>query len=143
MEFTEREKIIETVNRLFIFTDNRQWAALVDEVFAQKVDFDMTSLGGVHTEKTSEEICNEWEAGFGGLDAVNHLAGNYLVDIRGSEASVFAYATATHYKEATTKGTTREFVGTYDLHLKKGPEGWRIDRFAYTLKYTSGNMDLS
>jgi hypothetical protein len=41
--------------------------------------------------------------------------------------SVFAYATATHFKKLATNGKTREFVGTYELHLMNTQIGWRID----------------
>ncbi len=84
-----------------------------------------------------------WEEGFKELDAVNHLAGNYLVNLEsGDKATVFAYATATHFKEAATRGNTREFVGTYDLKLTRSENGWRIHSFIYHLKYATGNLEL-
>ncbi|MEL6274339.1 MAG: nuclear transport factor 2 family protein, partial [Bacteroidota bacterium] len=80
--------------------------------------------------------------GFVGLDSVNHLGGNYLVTISDQEADVFAYATATHYKASATLGKTRDFVGSYELHLIKTPAGWRINKFKYNLKYAAGNLEL-
>ena len=41
-----REEIIETVNKLFVYTDNREWKKLQGEVFTNEVDFDMSSIGG-------------------------------------------------------------------------------------------------
>jgi hypothetical protein len=143
MPFTQRELIVETVNKLFIYTDNQEWDALKNEVFTETLHFDMTSLGGeINPQKAAAEICSDWQAGFAEMDAVNHLAGNYLVTLNDAEARVFAYATATHYKIAATRGQTREFVGTYELGLTKTENGWRINRFKYTLKYTTGNMSL-
>ena len=83
-----------------------------------------------------------WQNGFKGIDAINHLSENYLIDLNKSQASVFAYATATHFKKSATQGTTREFVGTYNLHLVNGNNGWRIDEFKYNLKYVTGNIDF-
>ena len=137
-----RDKIIEVVNKLFIYTDSRQWDELQNEVFTEEVFLDMTSLGGKAEALSVETICEMWDDGFRDLDAVNHLAGNYLVKIQDKSASVFAYATATHYKESATKGKTREFVGTYDLQMIDTEEGWRIDRFKYNLKYMNGNLNL-
>ena len=114
---TPRENLCEIANKLFIYTDNQDWEKLKSEVFADDVLFDMTSLGGDVGMKTAQQICDEWAAGFEGIDSINHLAGNYLVRIDGGEAAVFAYATATHYKESAQNGKTREFVGTYDLHF--------------------------
>lgn len=141
--YSVRDEIIEVVNKLFIYTDTRDWEKLQAEVFSDDVWFDMSSLGGKNEEMSSEAICQLWEAGFAGIDHVNHLAGNFLVKINDTVATVFAYATATHYKEAATKGKTREFVGTYNISLMKHGIGWRIYEFKYNLKYTSGNLDLS
>jgi len=138
-----REEIVEIINKLFVFADNQEWSKLQNEVFTENVDFDMSSLGGEKKELTSKAICELWENGFKGIDSVNHLAGNYIVTIEGPTATVFAYATATHYKKSATNGTTREFVGTYDIGLTKENSGWRINKFKYNLKYATGNLDLS
>ena len=141
--FTPREQIIEVVNRLFIYTDNQQWDHLKKEVFADEVYMDMSSLGGPKNHMSSGDICEMWEEGFKDIDSVNHLGGNYLVDLhKADSASVLAYATATHYKENATKGKTREFVGTYNLELLRAENGWRITAFSYNLKYLNGNLDL-
>ncbi|ANE53404.1 hypothetical protein SY85_09775 [Flavisolibacter tropicus] len=102
----------------------------------------MSSMGGKEMVTTAANICQIWKEGFTGVDAVNHLAGNYLINIKDEIADVFAYATATHYKQAATQGKTREFVGTYNLHLTRHGDGWRIDQFKYNLKYATGNLDL-
>ena len=138
-----REEIIEVVNKLFIYTDYQQWDQLMDEVFAELVHLDMSSLGGEVSNTTARAICESWKEGFKGLDAINHLGGNYIVTIRGKEADVFAYATATHYKKDAKNGHTREFVGSYDLHLTHSDIGWRIDTFKYNLKYINGNIELN
>lgn len=143
MAMTEREKIVETVNKLFIYTDEQNWDGLQEEVFTVTVFLDMTSLGGTDSNVTSADICDMWKDGFKDLDAVNHLAGNYIVKIINDQsAEVFAYATATHFKESAKNGTTREFVGTYNLKLSNSGMGWRIYSMKYNLKYTQGNMLL-
>jgi hypothetical protein len=140
--FSMRDEITEVVNKLFVYTDMQEWDKLQNEVFAVKILFDMSSLGGEKAEKTAGEICEIWRTGFAGIDAVNHLAGNYLIKIENSTATVFAYATATHYKASAEKGQTREFVGTYNIGLTRGAGGWKIDQFKYNLKYATGNVDL-
>ena len=137
-----REEIVETVNKLFVYTDSQEWEKLQNEVFTHEVDFDMSSIGGEKKELISKAICELWESGFKDIDSVNHLAGNYIVSIQDATATVFAYATATHYKKSASQGKTREFVGTYDIGLIKQSIGWRINKFKYSLKYTTGNMEL-
>jgi hypothetical protein len=142
MKYSIRDEIVEVINKLFIYTDMRDWEKLQMEVFSDDVFFDMSSLGGKKEETSSKEICKIWANGFIGIDSVNHLAGNYLVKIEDNIATVFAYATATHYKESAEKGKTREFVGTYHISLMKHGIGWRIYQFKYDLKYVTGNIDL-
>ncbi|MBA2562550.1 MAG: hypothetical protein H0V14_06480 [Chitinophagaceae bacterium] len=43
--FSIREQIIEVANKLFVYTDNRQWQKLLDEVFTGTALFDMSSAG--------------------------------------------------------------------------------------------------
>ncbi len=140
--FTEREKIIEVVNRMFIYTDQMEWQKLQKEVFATTVFFDVTSLGGTAENLSAIEICKNWERGFFGLDAVYHLVGNHLVTLEGFTAEVFCYSSAIHYREAAEYGMTREFVGSYDLHLTQTEKGWRIDAFKYNLKFMTGNQTM-
>jgi hypothetical protein len=140
--FSTREQIVEVINKLFVYTDFQEWGKLQSEVFTKQGFFDMSSLGGEKMDTTAKDICDIWQAGFVGIDAINHLAGNYIIDLKDDAADAFAYATATHYKETATQGKTREFVGTYNLHLMKKETGWRIDRFKYNLKYANGNLEF-
>ena len=140
--FSEREQMVEVVNKLFIYTDYQKWDKLLNEVFTGNILFDMSSLGQEIKTITAKEVCEIWQRGFEGLDSVNHLTGNYLVTINGETADVFAYGTATHYKNSAIQGKTREFTGSYDLHLTKVLQGWRIDVFKYNLKFMDGNLEL-
>jgi len=49
-----KEDIIEIVNKLFVYTDNKELEKLQKEVFKDTVDFDMSSLGGEVAKKTSQ-----------------------------------------------------------------------------------------
>jgi hypothetical protein len=144
VEKSKREEIIEVVNRLFIYTDEQKWKQLISEVFCPNVVFDMSSLGGEPARKlSSEEICRNWKEGFSEIDSIHHQAGNYIVTLREEGlAEVLCYAIAIHYKKDTTKGTTREFVGTYNLMLQLTDMGWRINGFRYNVKYVTGNIEL-
>jgi hypothetical protein len=138
----DKEKIISVVNRLFIHTDERDWDRVKD-CFAANVIFDMTSVvGGEPVELTPDDIVNSWDEGLKHLVAIHHQAGNYLVDILGSEATVFCYGIASHYLPNDTGENTRTFVGSYDFHLIKDGEAWRINQFKFNLKYIDGNPNL-
>ncbi len=139
---TEKNRVIETVNRLFIGTDNRDWAR-VKTLFASRVLFDMTSLaGGKPANITPQEIVDGWDRGLKALKAIHHQAGNFLVEVRGSEANAFCYGVAWHYLPNKTSRNTRTFVGSYDVHLVQQDGEWKIDRFKFNLKFIDGNPDL-
>ncbi len=139
---TDRDRVIDTVNRLFIGTDNRDWPG-VKALFASTVLFDMTSLaGGRPATITPQEIVDGWDRGLKVLTAVHHQAGNFLVDIKDCEAAVFCYGVAWHYLPNKTNRNTRTFVGSYDVHLVVQDAEWKIDRFKFNLKFIDGNPDL-
>ena len=141
---SEREKVVEILNRLFYYTDHQLWENLKSEVFAETVTMDVTSLGAPKAETmTAQQICDAWKEGFKDLDAIHHQAGTFIIDIEGNSATAKAYAIASHYKKDASKGTTREFVGSYDFHLQKSDGGWKLDSFKFNLKYMGGNLDLS
>jgi hypothetical protein len=139
----DRAEVSDTVTRLFINTDERNWDGVTD-CFASKVLFDMSSLSGSKPSRVSpKKIVDQWESGLKGLTAIHHQIGNMLVSVEGREASAFCYATATHYYPNPTGNDTRTFVGTYDIHLGKDEAGWKIDMFRFNIKFTEGNALLS
>ena len=138
----DQDEVVRTINRLFVATDRRDWAA-VREGFAPRVLFDMTSLaGGEPVERSPDEIAAGWEEGLRPLQAIHHQTGNHAVDMQGDEADAFCYGTAIHYLPNATGRDTRTFVGSYDFHLVMGDGRWRIDRFRFDLKFIDGNQDL-
>lgn len=141
-ELLEKDRIIDTINRLFICTDLRDWTG-VRSVLADSVLMDMTSLiGGEPTRMTAEEVTAGWEEGLRPVEAVHHQAGNYRVQLDGSEAIGFCYGTASHYRKTRSGKNTRVFVGSYDFHLRQAAGQWRIDSFRFNLKYLDGNPSL-
>jgi hypothetical protein len=127
---TDREAVIETINRLFIATDDRDWNQ-VSAQFAPEVLFDMTSLaGGEPATRTPTEIADGWKTGLAALEHVHHQSGNFLVDITGAQATAFCYGVAYHHLGKSV----RTFVGSYDFHLIK-TDRWRIDRFKFNVKF--------
>lgn len=145
MEFkSKHDAVVELVNKLFIYTDFQYWDKLLSDVFKEEIRFDMSSMGGATVKMLpASEVCSMWETGFADIDYVHHQSGNFIVNFIGeTEADVFCYAIASHFREAAINGKTREFVGSYDIHVTLTDIGWRIDGFRYVLKYITGNREL-
>jgi hypothetical protein len=68
-ELADRLAIIDTITRLFVFTDQARWDDMVGTVFADTVDFD-GGFGEPAGPRSSQEIVDGWRTGLAGLDAV-------------------------------------------------------------------------
>jgi hypothetical protein len=132
---SERGEIVETIVNLFVGTDDRDWTR-VRHCFAPHVHFDMTSLaGGKPATLTPEQIVTGWAEGLKDVQSIHHQAGNFLVTLNGDEADAFCYATAYHYRPDPSGRNTRTFVGSYEFHLIRTFEQWKIDSFRFNLKF--------
>lgn len=137
-----KDAIADVVTRLFVATDERDWAA-VQACLAPAVRFDMTSLaGGAPADLTPAAITAAWEQGLRPLQAVHHQIGNLRVAVSGDRATAFCYGIATHYRLTRSGRNVRAFVGTYDFGLARHGSAWRIDEFRFNLKYLDGNLEL-
>jgi hypothetical protein len=95
----------------------------------------MTSLaGGDAVEMSPEAIAEAWAEGLEPVEAVHHQTGNYAIEVNGDAATVSCYGTTTHYRPEQEKRLTY-YVGSYDLHLVRVDNGWKIDRFRFNAKY--------
>jgi hypothetical protein len=140
----KKEEISDVVNKLFTYTDTRNWNGLLQEIMTEYVFFDMSSLGaGKPSMMESKKIVAGWEQGLQPVEAIHHQAGMYEIEINPNEADVFCYGTAYHYKKHPSGNNTRIFVGSYNLHLLHSTKGWRIDRFKFNCKFVDGNLELT
>lgn len=140
----KRQQVVDAVTQLFIRTDNRNWL-MVEKCFADRVEFDMTSLSGGEVEMlTPQEITARWQESLRDLAALHHQVGNFVVDIHGDDvAHALCYGIAYHFKLLESGRNTRTFVGTYEFDLERGSDDlWRITSFWFDCKFVDGNADL-
>ena len=138
----ERQRVVDVVNTLFIAVDRRDWA-LARTCLADKVHFDVTSLGGPPaSEVAAEEIIAMWTSGLAKLTSVHHQSGNFLVKIGGGAAECFCYGTAYHFRRVRSGRNVRTFVGSYDYRLARRGGAWRVTQFKFDAKFLDGNLEL-
>ena len=137
----EKDKIIDVITDLFVFTDAKDWNK-VKNCFTEKVHFDMSSLGGEATVLSSQQIADAWNQGLAPIQVVHHQTGNFKVEINDNDATAFCYGTAYHHLKTKSGNNTRIFVGSYDFHLTKNENKWLIDKFKFNLKFIDGNLNL-
>jgi len=138
----EKQAVLEAVTRLFVATDDRDWAA-VEACFANELLFDMSSMGaGPAARVSARSVVEGWREGLRPLQAIHHQTGNHLIEVRDSRATVSCYGIAFHYLPNPTGRNTRTFVGSYDIELERRGGAWRITAFRFNLKYREGNLEL-
>lgn len=140
---SDKIELTELANKLYMYCDLQEWQKMLDEVFAEKINFDISNAGGGEPAVMyAKDVCELWRKGFIGLDAVHHQAGHYLITVNKDNADIYAYAVATHFKKEAKKGNTRTFVGNYELKAIRTDNGWRLTQFKYNLKYLDGNTAM-
>jgi 3-phenylpropionate/cinnamic acid dioxygenase small subunit len=142
-ELLDKERIAAVVTRLFVATDDRDWAA-VCSCFDASVTFDMTSLaGGAPVTFSPAQIADAWRDGLRPIESVHHQIGNLRIAWARDRATAACYGIAYHCRSTKSGRNTRVFVGTYDLELRRtAPEEWRITLFRFNLRFIDGNLDL-
>jgi hypothetical protein len=130
------------VIELFVATDRRDWPR-VRRLLADRVDVDMSSLGGSTGLVEAEALVAAWEAGLAPLEAVHHQVGNLRSTIHEDDAHVACHGVAFHYLRNAAGRNTRIFVGTYDVGLRDSPRGWHIHTFRFNLRFQDGNLALT
>lgn len=135
--------VLETARKLFIYSDEENWDGMAGEVFAENVLMDYSSFGaGEPIEMKREDIINQWEPFFDKMEHTHHQLGNELVEINEKEAIVFAYVTADHIKQMDNNDNLWTVVGTYNIKLFNGKNGWRVTAVKFNYKYQTGNQDI-
>jgi hypothetical protein len=142
-DIATRIAIEDTVVRLFVATDERNWPAL-EACFTSPFTLDMTSMvGGSPTQLTPREVATAWATAFKPLDHVHHQIGNLQTTVQGSSARVRCYGVAFHHRAAVSQGLkTRIFVGTYEFGLRLEGAQWLVTELKFLLKFIDGNPKL-
>ncbi|MCB0698853.1 MAG: nuclear transport factor 2 family protein [Chitinophagales bacterium] len=136
-------QVLETVRKLFVYPDEMNWKGMADEVFAENVLMDYSSFGaGEPITMKRDDIIAQWEPFFAKIDSTHHQLGNELVDIAEKEAKVSAYVMAGHYKEMQNGDNLWTVVGTYNIKLFNGKNGWRVTEMKFNYKYQEGNQEI-
>ena len=135
---SDREEILDTVTRLFWFTDHHRWDEL-EGLFADEVELDYTSLQGGEPETLPPaDIVDGWKRTLGPLDAHQHLIADQIVSAEGDGAELTAASQAVHQ----FKGETWTLGGDYRFLLTRADGGWRVESMTMTAVWQTGDREL-
>lgn len=137
-----RLAVEDTVVRMFVATDERDWATM-EGCFTDPFTLDMTSMtGGDPATVTPRDVARAWADAFAPLDHVHHQVGNFRTEVTTAQATVSCYGVAFHHRASAIGLKSRIFVGTYELLLIPSVHRWQISQLAFKLKFIDGNPAL-
>lgn len=135
---TDRDEIIDIVNRIAIMADRRNWQAC-REAFSDRVETDYTSLnGGQPATVNADDLVKGWETFFTlTCKATQHLIGSHVVTITGDTAICLSNFQAHHVYLDRQKGAWT-LGGFYEHALVRTARGWRANRMKMTWTWEQG-----
>lgn len=137
---TDRERIIDTMIRVGVGIDARDWAA-VEECFADQVWFDGGGQPGGGRASSPSSITAELRKDLEPIERSHHQFGNYRVEKSRDEADLSCYGIVMHYCPVPHGRSVRTVAGSYEVHLVREGDDWHIDRFRFERRFADGDLE--
>jgi len=138
----DRMAISEVVVKYGLGVDRRDWALFAD-CFTDPVDTDYSGLGSPAKEWERDAFVENIRVHLSGFTATQHISPNHLVAFDEQDpdrAICTSYMYAQHYLEGSPNGDFYLARGSYDNHMLRSAEGWRIQRIVQHVFWQEGNL---
>lgn len=138
---TDRDAIVEAVNRYAYGLDGRDWK-LLDQVFTEDAVARYGGPDGALLDGRAAIVASI-RAHLDGCGPTQHLLGNHIVTVEGDEAIAHCKARVYHQGAGTrAELTPYECFGVYEDRLKRTPEGWRIAERHFNVHHQVGDFAI-
>jgi len=129
-QIRDRFAVQDTVVEFFRASDVKDWRR-ARIVFTEKVHCDLPDLFGPgSSERTAQEFMDAWSRRLENFQAIHHQTGNFGTTVLEFGAYVTCYVTAAYDYPGPEKDLVFQ-MGSYDFHLVRREDGWRIDAIRY------------
>jgi 3-phenylpropionate/cinnamic acid dioxygenase small subunit len=136
---TDRLEINDLLIRYAVSLDSRDWAQLAT-CFTEDAVAEYGELAGRNDGR--DEIVATCRHALEGLDASQHIVGNFVIATDGDAGTASCYLHAQHYLVSANGTNTFVVGGTYHDRLIRSPEGWRIAHRRLEVTWTDGNAGI-
>ena len=137
----DRQSVIDSILRYASGIDMRDWE-LYRQVFTDEMEVDFTSWSGGSPRKLSADDWVKGVSGLAGFQATQHTLTNFVVNVRGDEATAVVYVQAQHYLPNDKGDSTLTIGGYYTHELVRFPTDWKIRKARLTVTWTTGNRHI-
>ena len=139
----DRSAITERVVRYATSIDSGDWAAY-GECFTNPVHIDFSEGGMPAADFDRDQFVGFAALGLGGFTARQHISPNHLItfdDEDHNRALCLSYMYAQHHLEGAVGGDFYLMRGSYENHMVRTDEGWKIERLVQHISWLEGNTD--
>lgn len=135
-------EIIEVIDAIFDTVDAKAYDA-TERLFIEKVSVDFTSLnGGQPAEITRTQLVDGWRQGLHAKKKSFHLVGHYTIRRDGDSATARVKGYAYNVLDEDLGGGMWEVWGSYDIPLRRTPEGWRATGITFRAWHSRGDASV-
>lgn len=142
-QLEDRNAISDLVIKYATLIDRGDWAGFAT-VLTDPVHVDFSEAGVPAADFPREQFIAFAAQGLDGWTARQHISPNHQVvfnDTDPDTAVCYSYMYAQHYKKDAPGGDFYLMRGTYDNHVVRGDDGWRIARLTQHISWVEGNAD--
>lgn len=141
-DLLERAEITDTILNYATGIDRRDWARF-RSIFMPEIGLEFTTWSGApRTRIHADDWVANVTAGLSGFDATQHSLTNFVITLRGDEATAVVYMNAHHYLVEDGKREMQSIGGYYTHQLVKTAEGWKIADCMLTVTWEMGDRAL-
>ncbi len=130
-------EIIELLNRFAMSVDKRDYEAL-RSCLTDEVNFDYSALGRTFS-RSADNFVSEVKEGHRGIDGIQHVTSNHLIELEVSSAFCECNYIASHSIRSAEEEFFWSLGGRYDYRLTRTDEGWKISQCKIYVAWSSGD----
>lgn len=139
----DRNAIVDVVIKYAMSIDRGDWTAYA-EVFTDPVHIDFSEAGLPASDFARDAFVGFAKQGLEGWTARQHLSPNHVVEFDATDpdkAICYSYMYAQHYLKGAPAGDSYLMRGSYDNHMVRTADGWKIASLTQHISWLEGNQN--
>lgn len=139
----DRVAISECVINYARAVDAKDWE-MFGSCFTDPTHVDYSEAGMPAADRSRTELAEMTGGAIGGFTATQHISPNHVVEFDEDDpdrAVCYSYMFAQHLLEDAPSGDRFLLRGSYDNHMRRTAEGWKIERLVQHVSWPEGNTN--
>lgn len=140
-QLEDRNAISERVIKYAMGIDRGDWEMFAD-CFTETVHIDFSAAGMPASDFPRDQFVAFARSGLSGFTARQHLSPNHVIEFDKTDADraiCYSYMYAQHYLPGAAGGDFFLMRGSYTNHMRRMPDGWRIESLTQHISWAEGN----